>query len=591
MRHALTSVFLLLVVALLLGGCANSYKPATATQQSGYFDPHNHLSGVLPWPAYVNLPAYLRRQEGHGDGVADADKLAFYTWLADDWYPEHLADAGTGPFSSTQRFGLGTRATLAIYPATADMSATVVDGVLQRLYTATPFTEFDSAYGMHGPATQWLAQSYYQGNDKATAKALCQAQIMQLAKTGITRSEQSISFVGGWRFDAQGHSAKLATIMCAANEPGRLQSTLAAADLPTPRLRIILMTHTAQLGSTPDGNNYSTFEHTGACHDQPLNAALKLSPQQLYLALLGRDKTGADIVPDTAGQAFYDTLVGIDTAAPETTCFTAAGMAYYRQLVDAVYRAAKARRASGWNGKLLVHTHVGEGFGVYYGKQQPQQPWTFDKVFARIPAVTGNVVSSPQAAHDNITRLLDAVAALRVSHPDLDQYVVLRFGHVTHATLAQARRMAALRVEADINLDSNIATGAWSFADMPAQQRLAQQAAGAAENPHTNFELNDLSQFLIPDPHDARQVAAVFGSHPLKYMLMAGVRVMLGTDGAGVEHASMPREYALATSLIHYWQAHDPAFRAAAGDISTQVFFDNAQWHLANMASDKTRAY
>src|SRR5699024_2380669 len=99
-------------------------------------------------------------------------------------------------------------------------------------------------------------------------------------------------------------------------------------------------------------------------------------------------------------QAFFTTLVGIDTAAPESTCFTATGMTYYRQLVDAVYRAAKQRRAAGWDGKLLVHTHVGEGFAVYYGKQQPEKPWTFAKVFAQVPELDGNIVTNARVAQD-----------------------------------------------------------------------------------------------------------------------------------------------------------------------------------------------
>lgn len=591
MRHNLTTMFCLAAVALFLAGCASTGAMAPAPQHNGYFDPHNHLSGVLPWPAYADLPAYLQQLEGHGNGVSRTDKLAFYTWLADSWYPQHLADAGTRPFSSTMRFGLGARATLAVFPPDPDMPAWMLNGALQRLYTATPFTVFDSAYAFHRPAYRWLSQTYYDGNEQATAQALCTAQMLQLAHTGITRSEQSISFIGGWRFNDQRHSPKLATIMCAATQPGQLQAILAAEDLPAPRVRIILMTHTKQLGVGPQGEDYRTFEYSGACHWEQLNPALKLGPQQMYLALLGRNKSGADIVPDDADRAFFNTLVGIDTAAPETTCFTDAGMAYYRRLVDAVYRAAKKRRADGWDGKLLVHTHVGEGFSVYYGKQQPQKPWTFDKVFAQVPELDGNIVTNPQAARNNITQLLNAVAKIRASHPDLDRYVVIRFGHVTHATLAQARRMAQLHVEADINLDSNIATGAWGFAQMPAHKRLAARATAAAAQPQTNFELNNLPDFLIPDPHNEQQTAAVLGTHPLKYMLMAGVRVMLGTDGAGVEHSSMPREYALAASLIDYWQAHDPAFLNAAGDISTAVFFANANWHLANMASDKVLAY
>ena len=43
----------------------------------------------------------------------------------------------------------------------------------------------------------------------------------------------------------------------------------------------------------------------------------------------------------------------------------------------------------------------------------------------------------------------------------IDDYVIFRFGHVTHADLADATAMKRLRIEADINLESNIATRAF----------------------------------------------------------------------------------------------------------------------------------
>jgi hypothetical protein len=577
-------------VVTLLAGCTR-YIAHSTSQQTGYFDPHTHLSGVLPWPAYADLPAYISKLKGKGAGVTKADKRAFYTWLADTWYPEHRDAFGDQPFSSAMRYGLGARAAIELYPPQPDMDSVALNGALERIFTATPFTVFDNAYAFHGPAYTWLTAAYYDNDRRAGSEDLCTAQILELARTHITRSEQSISFIGGWGFDAKGRSYKLATIRCAARKPGELKETLAHLDEPVPRVHIILMTHTDQLARNKAGDAYRTFESTGKCHQVPLAQGLKLSPEQMYYALMGEDKQGKRIYHLSTRKTFFNTLVGIDTAAPEMTCFTDAGMTYYRHLVDAVYRAAKARRAIGWEGKLLVHTHVGEGFAVYYGKQPPREPWSFDSVFARLPALDGNVITNAEAPRDNITMLLNAVAAVRKSHPDLDRYIEIRFGHLTHATLAQAHRMAHLHIEADINLDSNIATGAWSFSQMPDSAQLADRAARAAADPLTNFELNNLPAFLIPDPNNVQQAAGVLGTHPLKYLLMAHVRIMLGTDGAGVEHSSMPREYALAASLIHYWKAHDPAFERAAGAVSTQAFFNNAHWHLANMASNRALPY
>lgn len=579
------------VLILLLAGCAtpvrHAPRPAPTAVAPGYFDPHSHMGGVLPWQAYVDLPAFIGKLEGTGAGVSDADKLRFYTWLDDGWYAQHRAALGDRPFASSQRFGLGARAMLALDPPNAGMSPQALDAALERIFTATPYTEFDSAYAFHGPATDWLAHAYYHDDAEALGEALCTAGVLELARTRITRSEQSISFIGGWRFDAAGHSPRMQSILCSARKPRELAATFARLHEAPPRVRIILMTHTDQLGESADGKSYQTFEHTGQCHAVPLPAALKLSPQRMHDALLGRGRDGRDVLPAGARHDFFDTLVGIDTAGPEMTCFSPSGMVYYENLVDAVYRAAHARRALGWRGKLLVHTHVGEGFTAYYAKRPPAQPWTFESVFAKLPAQDGNIVTNVDAPRDNIGALIDAVAKVRQTHPDLDDYVVIRFGHVTHATLAQAEAMARLHIEADVNLDSNLATGAWSFRDMPEGKAVSRRAAHTAARPGTNAALNDLPRLLIPDPDDAQAVAAVLGSHPLKYMLMAHVRVMLGSDGEGVEHSSMPREYALAASLIRYWNARDPAFRARAGDAGADTFRANADAHLADMASDK----
>lgn len=185
------------------------------------------------------------------------------------------------------------------------------------------------------------------------------------------------------------------------------------------------------------------------------------------------------------------------------TCFTDAGMTYYRQPVDAVYHASKTHRGMGWDGKLLVHTHVGEGFAVYYDQHQPPKPWTFDSVFSELPVLDDNVVSNAQAPRDNITQLLDAVEQVRADYPDLDRYVAIRFGPLTHATLDQAKRMADLRIEADVNFNSNIATGAWSLAQMPEGRTLADEAAAIAGRPERQLRAQQPAGVF--DPRSAQR--------------------------------------------------------------------------------------
>lgn len=587
----LTAWLLLALAALLLAACAGMDGQRADSDRGGYFDPHTHLSGVLPWQARSNLPAYVDGLQGRGAGVSEADKRAFYRWLAHDWYGSQKDKLGDGAFASDQRVGLGARATLELFPPDDAMDVATLDGVLERLYTATPFTEFDSAYALHKPAQQWLGQRFYDDDGQALDDALCTAQVLELARTQITDSEQSISFIGGWRHDDSGYSSKLHDVLCAAQRPGELAPVLQGLGLPVPEVRIILMTHTHELGQDADGSTFQTFEHSGQCHAEPLPAALRMSPELLYNALLGRDQDGQPVVDPAQQIAFFDALAGLDTAAPEMTCFTDAGMAHYQRLIDATLRAAKARRALGWTGKLLVHTHVGENFGVYYAQQPPARPWTFDTVFAQLPVLSGNVVTNAEVPGHNIDQVLDAIEQARRDLPELDDYVIIRLGHVTYASAAQAQRMAELGVEADVNLDSNLSTGSWSLTAMPAADTLLPKVTAAAADPARNFELNDLSAFLMPDAGDATTVAGVLGTHPLKHLLMAGVRVMLSTDGAGVEHASMAREYALADSLIRHWRDSDPEFAARAASASTQTFDDNARWHLQNMKRNAPLAY
>src|SRR6185436_12714219 len=107
------------------------------------------------------------------------------------------------------------------------------------------------------------------------------------------------------------------------------------------------------------------------------------------------------------------------------------------------------------------------------------------------------------------------------------------------------KRMAALQVEADFNLTSNVATGAYPISRMP---------LGTPEvKKRLKPDLEDRALNLIPHPDRAEAVADILGNVSLQYLLEAGVRVMLGTDGSGVEHSDIAREYVYATGLIDFW--------------------------------------
>jgi len=557
-----------------------------------YFDAHNHLSGILPYYAYADLPAFIESLSNPGKLVSVEDRLALYRYLTDVWYPSKGVALDDKLFSPAdgQRFALGARAALLVYRNQVAGSAVALDGTLERVLTATPWSEFDSAYAFRGgPAWSYLQSRFYAGSDDRLNADLCKATILDLAATHIDSSEQSVPFVGGWRF-ADGESQPLDSIECTidASSDAGLASALRAMDKPMPTIKVVLMTHTAQLATLAGDTQYSEWSKTGACAAVLLPRALVTTPKMVYDGLMGWS-AGRPVVSGAAATQYFNTVVGIDTAAPETTCFTPEGMRYYEQLVGAVYGAAKARRLAGWHGKLLVHTHVGEGAVIAYAPTPPAQPWTFQALFSRLPPTRTNSAQ----AQANISILLAAIAQFEAAHPDVHDYVLFRLAHDTWATEAQAQTMHDEGVEADVNLESNVATGAYPIARMPLGDAriLTGEIDPLAENPATNFELNNLLGSLVNDPSNVAQVGGILGDASLKYLLEARVRCLLGTDADGVEHSDIVKEYAYAASLIAYWKQTDPAFHTRASDINQQTLFDNVRWHLSNMASDRALAY
>ncbi|HZY98294.1 MAG TPA: hypothetical protein VFE36_01840 [Candidatus Baltobacteraceae bacterium] len=556
-----------------------------------YFDAHNHFTGILPFQAYANLPAYVAHFANPHAGPALDDRRALLRYLETVWYPQQGAALGDRPSSPPdgQRFALGARATLVVFRNRTDVRD--VDGALERILSATPWSEFDSAYAFRGgPASDYLRTRFYHGDEARLAADLCRATVLDLAATNIDASEQSLPFAGGFHFE-NGRSDRLDTIQCpqrAASDP-RVVAGLRRIGKPMPVIRFVLMTLTAQLATLPGGTTYSEWSKTGTCAAVPLPKAIETSPETIYSSLMGLKGDGRPAVARGERFQYWTSVVGIDTAGPETTCFSGDGMTYFSHLADAVYRAAKDRRALGWRGKLLVHTHVGEGSAIDYVPAAPLQPWTFGDAFAHLPSQLTNT----QQAGENISALLGAIARFRQAHPDADRYVIFRLAHVTWANAAQAQTMHGERVEADVNLESNVATGAYPISRMPLGRPLIMRLwiDPIAGNPAENFELNDLLGALVSSPSNVNQTGSILGDAALRYLLEYHVRCLLGTDADGVEHSDIVREYAYAASLISYWDATDEGFRSLASGVREQTLFDNVAWHQANMTADEAEPY
>jgi hypothetical protein len=590
------AVAALAAVLLAAGGARASVYPESDWQDGSrvrYFDAHNHLAGVLPYYAYANLPAYVAEFSDPSKSVSLADRLELFNYLANVWYPKEGSALGNALFSPPdgQRFALGARATLALYRDRVAGSPIDIDGALERVLTATPWTEFDSAYAFRGgPVRQYMLEKLYAGDEAHLGSDLCQATLLDLAATDLHVSEQSVAFIGGWS-TRQGHDVKdTAECLLGAPADASLAAALHAMGKPMPDVKLVLMTHTSELATLSGGTQYSEWSKQGTCQPAELHGYLKTPPDSIRNALLGLSDDGSTPeIPPAQLAAYEDTVVGIDTAGPETTCFTGEGMAYYQKLIEAVYAASKARRAAGWHGKLLVHTHVGEGAAIDFAPKPPALPWTFANVFATLPATR----TDPSQAHANIDTLLNAIRTFEQAHPDARDYVVFRLAHDTWASDDDARAMHDLGVEADVNLESNVATGAYPVERMPlgAETVLGRDVDPVVGNPDTNLELNDFLGALLRDPSNRAQVGSILGSASLKFLLERHVRCILGTDGAGVEHSDIAKEYAYASALIGFWNDTDPDFRTQAAGVSEDALFDNVRWHLKSMSTDAAQPY
>lgn len=571
------AAFLVLLSLSLSSCCPCMNEPPPVV----YFDAHSHTSGILPYQFFAD-PAAFVNDPGNAGAIPEERRRLLWDSLIHDTKITCNPDLQPKPGEKAcnARIVKGVKLTVKAYIA-KKLTAQQVDALLERLLTATPFTEFDSAYAVRGVAQEdYLASLYkerYPGetDDQRSARIddnVCDATILQLALTGTGYSEQFMSFVNGWDAD------KIFTIRCFIHERKGMAERLKKLNKAAPTVRVLLMTHTSELGTTSDNHEWLQYGKTGRCEKS--SGPLIVGAEVVHNALLGKGKNGEDLLAPGELKDFMNGVIGIDTAGPEITCFTGpesadaqgAGMNDYKHLVRSVYMAARERRAANWHGKLLIHTHVGEGGTTY---QWPKDSKTLNP-FATFPPVHMNGDNEPVhviQARKNIKMLIQAISEMKSEIKDLDDFIVFRFGHVTHADVSDAWAMKALGIEADVNLASNVATRAYYSKDF----------ADELKKPLTEEE-----QLKFSDPVAGFLKGVnsnrILAEHPLKHLLEAGVVTMLGSDGAGVEHSDIEHEYSRASDLIEYWNSRDCDFRRLG--LSIDTIRKNAQSHLKNMQQD-----
>lgn len=518
-----------------------------------YFDPHNHINGVLDPFAYANLTKVYENKEPTAAELASL------------WQSLRILNSSP-KFQSDSRVSVGTKASIACDDKanlqTEDEIYKNLKKKIGRVLSATPLTSFDSAYAMRGYVEDEFLFKDKNDQEKAQIKdELIKATIFQLGQQKISLVEMSTNFIGG------DPSGKRIRTMNRYNEiindikksqPQKENLSLAQSfkqnNLKIPEIFWLLMSHTAELGRK---KNELIEYSSGQCQASAFPEHVASNPKEHFYQALVQNPS----------------IVGIDIASTETTCFTPEGMKSFKNSAKNVYEAAKERRKLNYETgpkKLLVHVHVGEGSPVLAQEtQKPEEAGYACELPEKLPRFketeNNNLVHAVEARR-NIGLILNSIQSLKRQYPDMDEYVVFRLGHATHISKAQANKAANLGVSVDVNLSSNLATGSWG-AGQAIKGFLAEGEAP-----------NKLLEKLLKSGADAENI---FGDHGLKWLLSAGVLTVLGSDGAGVEHSSHDIDFDLAQRLIDYWNSTDKNF--AAKNISIQNLIDNQRKHIDAM--------
>jgi hypothetical protein len=562
------SVLVILSVSTVAGARFSApVQIKTAPQAQGrYFDPHNHWNGVLPYRLYGGisetgrreidallrspqgdelkrlLPAsddeqarariheYLahhvisRAQAGGGRAVVQKNELREYPPLfkiLDElearlmrllW--QELQAGRDSLSSSAERMAAGTQTLRQFIDCPAPDDPKLVKHLLQSVLTANPQNDFDAAY---------VARSLIK---IPSLRLQLQATLDELAYQQIGYVEMSQPIT---RFIPTSADRKSPPAGFLADE--MTSALLESEATGGPQLRWLPMLLTGMLADDGRGRSLVLGKESGQCESAGPDPAPMLKP----------------LLPDSDGKSLLERVlaepmvIGFDMASPERSCFTQKGAEHFATALHIAFAVAQAQHK-----RLVAHVHVGEGFPVYASAsagiscENPKAPRQMQPLQIKYQ---GNQPLHFINAENNIEMLLNSVEMfrdrLRGGVAKFDDHVEVRFAHVTHATLRQAKRMRQLHIVADVNLTSNLATGAltlhgadvWDGFDITSYRPLAP---------------GDLKR-LSENPDNAR----LFKSHSLIKLLIAGVPVVLGTDGGGVEHSTMVTEYALAEAIIN----------------------------------------
>ncbi len=526
-----------------------------STAAGGYFDPHNHFTGILPYGVLSMLTAegvklIARWRETSSCDLGDLGDLAIEEFLAhhtaDDSLFAALHDLETrlllmqnfslhwgmtrlsGTLQRTllegdvrldklltgEIAGLASRMKVA-RPGDAALltlidainAAVLGDGlsnavrhINENVLTATPHNDVDSAY---------VARGFL----NVSSEDLMAAGVRELKRQNILCSEQSMPL---WTLERDSAATAAASsedvvVRWLPMLPGSFLGWIGGSHEPEEASeRTILRLRTTPADDEPRGTDLTCV----ADHLPPPYRQWTLrwaEPAPMEWPEMNRPTMHEDLGAwidrlRTALRYGVPYATGFDLTAPSRTWYTPEGARQVERVLRMTFEVAREQRRP-----LVAHIHVGEGAGGIV-----HDPKT-------------NLPAHYLCAENNVEQMLRAVLRVRRSLskegtlPAFDRFVRVRFGHVTHVSVIQAQQMAEAGIWADVNLPTS------SFL-----------SPGPEASPGL---LKKATELITQNP-------GLFDHHALITLLSCGVRVMLGTGGGGIEHTDMPREYALAEAIL-----------------------------------------
>jgi hypothetical protein len=263
------------------------------------------------------------------------------------------------------------------------------------------------------------------------------------------------------------------------------------------------------------------------------------------------------------------------------------------------------KRAVDFGKKLVMHVHCGEGFPVFdknklfpekynpdadhfgmttdglnkfcAGRRNP-----FETIYAdgnavplyedfRMGHYSSNRPRHYAYAQHNIITLATAIGEVRKEPDfpaDFDNFVEIRFGHITHAIPEGAAAMKAANVHGDVNMFSNLATRAlrWEQAEgttnaqnkhntyLTRQEQYSDKPRPKSERVYVRNGIVNINKF---HEQDADFQAYAIVDHGFIPAIAGGVSICPGSDGRGVEWSAHRHEVMTLDNLIKSFNRPD----------------------------------